>query len=72
MFHDQGTGMSDEVIQNARNPFYTTKPANSGTGLGLSISHSIISEYGGTLAFESREKEYTKIIINLPAGDNGK
>ena len=72
IFHDQGTGMSDEVIQNARNPFYTTKPANSGTGLGLSISHSIISEYGGTLAFESREKEYTKIIINLPAGDNGK
>lgn len=69
-FHDRGTGISDEITDKIRDPFYSTKPKNEGTGLGLSISHGIIEKHKGTLRFESVEGEYTKVMIEFPL-DNG-
>jgi signal transduction histidine kinase len=48
-------------------PFFTTRRDKGGTGLGLSLSFAIIREYGGTIAVESNEGEFTRFIINLPA-----
>jgi signal transduction histidine kinase len=67
-FRDHGTGMSDETIRKALNPFFSTKE-HAGTGLGLSISYNIICDYGGSLQINSREGEFTEVTISLPAGD---
>ena len=67
-FTDHGIGIPAENIEHIMNPFYTTKPAGDGTGLGLSIGHGIISDHRGRLMFESREGEFTRVIIDLPAG----
>lgn len=48
------------------NPFFSTKPAGSGTGLGLAISHGIVVEHGGKMILESREGEFSKIILLFP------
>ncbi|MCP4714281.1 MAG: PAS domain S-box protein [Deltaproteobacteria bacterium] len=66
VFHDRGIGIPHLRLEKLCNPFFTTKSAGKGTGLGLSISHSIIKEHGGHLLFESKEGEYTNVIIELP------
>jgi signal transduction histidine kinase len=58
--------MSREVLEKACNPFFSTKPVDKGTGLGLSISHNILQDQGGRLLFDSREGEYTKVMVDLP------
>ncbi|MDH3973424.1 MAG: response regulator [Deltaproteobacteria bacterium] len=67
VFHDSGPGIEKKVLNKVINPFFTTKPPREGTGLGLSISHGIIIDHGGNLSIDSREGQYTKIIIELPA-----
>ncbi len=66
-FHDKGTGISKELLNNITEPFFTTKPGGKGTGLGLSISKSIILDLGGALSIESTEGEFTRVRIKLPA-----
>ena len=39
------------IVSRIFDPFFTTKPAGQGTGLGLSISDSILTRFGGTLAY---------------------
>jgi PAS domain S-box-containing protein len=68
VFYDRGTGVPDEILNKIMNPFYSTKPPGHGTGLGLSISHGIIKDHGGALSIESVEGEFTRVIIELPAG----
>jgi signal transduction histidine kinase len=70
-FLDNGTGISDTIIDKIVNPFFSTKPNRVGTGLGLSISHGIISEHGGKLLISSVEGQYAKITINLPKNGKG-
>ena len=72
IFQDRGTGIPANKIEKIMNPFYSTKPTGMGTGLGLSISHGIISDHGGHIRVESREGEFTKVIIDLPASDKEK
>ena len=67
---DNGTGISDNILQSVTDPFFTTKPQGEGTGLGLSISHGIIKNHGGSLCFESVEGDFTRVIIKLPAAGN--
>lgn len=64
---DNGTGIPPNILDKVTNPFFTSKPEKKRTGLGLSISHGIIEDHGGGLRIESREEEYTKIVISLPA-----
>ena len=61
---DNGEGMNKEVLDKIKEPFYTTK--SRGTGLGVSLSNQIIKAHEGALNYESKEKEYTKVIITLP------
>lgn len=61
---DNGKGMNKEVLDKIKEPFYTTK--SRGTGLGVSLSNQIIKAHEGALNYESKEKEYTKVIITLP------
>ena len=65
-FYDMGMGISQDIIDQVYDPFFSTKPANEGTGLGLSISNRIINDHCGKLWLESVEAEYTKVTIELP------
>lgn len=63
---DTGTGMSDEVMKNIFNPFFTTKDVDKGTGLGLSVVHGIVTSHGGTIEVESEVGRGTKFTVRLP------
>jgi two-component system NtrC family sensor kinase len=63
---DTGYGISEQNLSKILNPFYTTKQPGEGTGLGLSITFSIIKNHMGSLEFESKEDEYTTVIVKLP------
>lgn len=70
-FLDYGTGIPEAVQDRIFHPFFTTKPVGRGTGLGLSISHSIIADHEGKLLIESKEGDFTRVVIELP-GRGGK
>ena len=63
---DNGTGIPESALDLIFNPFYTTKPTDQGTGLGLSMSNDIIREHGGEIRVETKEGEYTDMIVVLP------
>jgi signal transduction histidine kinase len=48
-FTDTGCGMSQEVLENIFEPFFTRSRTGKGTGLGLTISHSVVSQHGGEI-----------------------
>ncbi len=66
---DTGTGMPQEVIDRAVEPFFTTKPAGQGTGLGLAMAYGIITAAGGDLGIYSEPGIGTTITILLPSTD---
>ena len=45
-FHDDGCGMSEEIVKHMFEPFFTTKKGQ-GTGLGLSITYGIVKKARG-------------------------
>ncbi len=64
---DNGAGIPPEIRDKLFQPFFTTKPTGEGTGLGLSISWDIVTQqHGGTIAVDSREREFTEFTIRLP------
>jgi signal transduction histidine kinase len=48
---DNGTGISDDVIEQIFLPYYSTKPNNS--GIGLSLSQQIMMLHHGRLEVRS-------------------
>jgi two-component system sensor histidine kinase RegB len=67
---DSGQGMTDEVLDRASDPFFTTKEPGRGIGLGLFLTHNVISQLGGKLDFRSTPGEGTEAIVTLPLGDS--
>lgn len=64
---DQGVGMSAEVLQRIKDPFFTTNRESGGTGLGLAISERIIEDHGGTMRLDSSPGKGTTVTVSLPA-----
>jgi PAS domain S-box-containing protein len=63
---DTGTGMADEVLDRAYEPFFTTKPVGKGTGLGLSQIHGFAAQSGGRTELNSTAGEGTTLRLFLP------
>jgi signal transduction histidine kinase/ActR/RegA family two-component response regulator len=63
---DTGTGMTEEVLAQALEPFFTTKDVGKGTGLGLSQVYGVATQLGGGINIWSRLGEGTKVEIFLP------
>ncbi|MFC1667960.1 response regulator [Chlamydiota bacterium] len=64
--NDNGSGMSQETLENIFEPFYTTKEPGQGTGLGMTICYDIIQRYGGKIDISSKLGKGTNISIELP------
>jgi two-component system, NtrC family, sensor kinase len=66
-FHDDGCGMTQEVMENMFEPFFTRRQSGQGTGLGLSISHRIVSQHGGTISAVSEGPgRGSTFLVRLP------
>jgi len=63
---DNGSGMSEEVIEHIFDPFYTTKAINKGTGLGLSMALGTIQSHDGFVDVDSQLDKGTSFYIYLP------
>jgi signal transduction histidine kinase len=63
---DNGHGMDDDTLENALDPFFTTKGAGKGTGLGLPLCYTVASEHGGTITLESKPGQGARVRVILP------
>ena len=64
---DNGSGMSQDVLDRAFEPFFTTKGPGRGTGLGLSTVYGFIKQSGGHVELESALGVGTTVTLYLPA-----
>lgn len=63
---DNGSGMSDDTIKKAIEPFFSTKGIGKGTGLGLSMAHGLAAQSGGELRITSAVGLGTRIDMFFP------
>lgn len=68
---DNGPGFLDEIVDQAFDPYVTSK--EKGTGLGLAIVKKLIEEHGGQITARNAKRGGAEIVILLPvtreAGD---
>ncbi len=62
--HDEGVGMSPEVLNRVGTPFFTTR--SDGTGLGIAQCQRLVGTAGGRLHIESEPGVGTTVTIILP------
>jgi signal transduction histidine kinase len=62
---DEGAGMTPEVLERIRKPYFTTK--EGGTGLGVAVARGLIEQHGGRLEIASTAGKGTTVSILLPS-----
>lgn len=63
---DTGTGMNEDTLKRAVEPFFSTKGIGKGTGLGLSMVYGLAAQSGGALRLSSVLGEGTTAELWLP------
>ena len=63
---DQGEGMSEEILNRADEPFFTTKEAGKGMGLGRFLARTVFERLGGRFDTTSQLGKGTTVKIELP------
>ena len=61
---DNGEGMSEEILNKMKEPFFTTK--YRGSGLGVSLIYEIVEAHSGKVEYSSAYEKGTKVIIQIP------
>ena len=62
--HDDGVGMSADVLSRIARPYFTTK--EGGSGLGVAVARGLIEQHGGQLVFKSAAGKGTTASVVLP------
>ena len=63
---DSGSGMDEQTLARAVEPFFSTKETGRGTGLGLSMVHGLAAQLGGAFALSSAPGKGTRADLYLP------
>lgn len=64
---DDGSGMSAEVLDQAIEPFFSTKPESEGSGLGLSMAYGFVQQSSGQIRVSSKLGLGTTVSMVFPA-----
>ncbi|MBL7545065.1 MAG: PAS domain-containing sensor histidine kinase [Bdellovibrionaceae bacterium] len=64
--NNNGSPMSDEVMNKIFTPFFTTKDVGEGVGLSLYLSEKIMKIHHGSISFESNFKSGTTFFLHFP------
>ena len=64
---DQGEGMAPDVLEQAFEPFFTTRRSSGASGMGLSVVYGFVRQSGGFVVLESEEGRGTCVRVYLPA-----
>jgi signal transduction histidine kinase len=62
---DRGAGMSTDVLERIRKPYFTTR--EGGSGLGIAVARGLIEQHGGQLHYDSKPGRGTTVTIDMPA-----
>ncbi len=62
---DNGSGISNDILEDIFVPFYTTK--KSGSGIGLSLSKQIMQNHDGTISVNSLPQKGSEFTLKFPA-----
>jgi len=68
---DNGPGFSEEALQRAREPFFTTKTSTQGLGLGLAICDTLMRALGGELLLANHPEGGALLTLRLRAAAPG-
>ncbi|MRU16115.1 PAS domain S-box protein [Roseovarius sp. A21] len=63
---DTGLGMPPEIVEQAQEPFFTTKSVGRGTGLGLTSAAAFAARENGCMQIESAPGRGTTVSVLLP------
>jgi signal transduction histidine kinase len=63
--HDNGSGISPNVLPHIFEPFFTTKGVGEGTGLGLDISMRVVRKHRGEIRVQSKPGA-TTFRVSIP------
>jgi two-component system sensor histidine kinase RegB len=64
--HDDGCGMTPEILERVAEPFFTTKAPGQGMGLGAFLAHLFAQTLGGSLWFDSEPGQGCNASLELP------
>ncbi|MCW8155832.1 sensor histidine kinase [Stutzerimonas stutzeri] len=68
---DNGPGFSEEALQRAREPFFTTKTSAQGLGLGLAICDTLTRALGGELRMSNHPEGGAQLGLFLRCAEPG-
>ena len=66
---DTGTGMDEETLARATEPFFSTKEVDKGTGLGLSMAKTFAEQSKGKCEISSSVGSGTTVTLWFPAAE---
>ncbi len=68
---DTGVGMSPEVLDQALEPYFTTRSKTGGSGLGLAMVYGFVRQSGGEVEIKSLPGEGTTVRLLFPLSPKG-